>query len=195
MSKSNKLLALSGALAAGMIASPAAAEGWYGGGFVGLASVDDVELDGTGDLEFDNEFTFGGFVGKQFGENLRVEGELSYLGASPDCIGKCSTVDFDVSVLTILGNVWVDIPVGNSFTPYVGGGVGYGSVEIDTDGLGSEDDSGLAYQVGFGVRLGESRAFDVGYRYRAVSVELEDFSGDDVDATAHVFQVGWTGRF
>jgi hypothetical protein len=193
MSLKTKLLVASGAVAAGMTATPAAAEGMYFGGFVGAASVEDVDV-GFGDIQPDTSVIFGAVMGGHVTENIRVEGEASYLAINgADCEGKCAGTTFDVDTLALLGNVWFDFgDSASSFRPYVGAGVGIAAVSAES-AIGDDEESGLAYQVGGGVRLGHG--FDVGYRYRAVTVEFEDLVGDDVDANMHIVQVAWTVDF
>jgi len=195
MSAKRHIIALSGAIVASVIASPASAEGAYWGGFVGAASVDDTDLSGIGELSFDTGLIVGGVIGGHLSDNLRIEGELSYLSADAECgPGKCSSIEFDVSTLSILGNGWYDFATDSGFKPYVGGGIGMAQVNIESS-IGDGDEWGFAYQIGAGVRFGETGAFDVGYRYRGVSVEIDDLSGDDIETNAHVLQVGWTRRF
>lgn len=192
MSIKSKLVAATGAAAASMIASPAAAEGMYFGGFVGAASVEDVDL-GFGDLEVDTAFIFGAVVGNNLSDNVRIEGELSYLTGDADCDGKCAGINFDVSTLSVLGNVWVDLAdSSSSLRPYIGGGIGAAQINVDSS-LGDDDAWGFAYQVGGGVRVGNG--FDIGYRYRGVEAELDSLVGDDVEAQGHILQVGWSGQF
>lgn len=193
MSLKNKILLASGAVLAGMTATPAFAEGNYFGGFVGAALVDDNDLaDGVLDLSFDTGLMVGGVIGTHLSDNIRIEGELSYLSADGDCEGKCSG-SFDSSALELLGNAWYDFATDSGFRPYVGGGVGIAKVSFELDGI-EADETGLAWQVGAGVRLGETGAFDIGYRYRAISIDVDDVD-DEFEANAHVIQVGWTGQF
>jgi hypothetical protein len=193
MSLKTKLLVASGAVAAGMTATPAAAEGMYFGGFVGAASVEDVDV-GFGELQPDTSVIFGAVVGGHVAENIRIEGEVSYLGVNDaDCEGKCAGTTFDVDTLAILGNVWFDFGGSeSSFRPYVGGGIGYAHAEVES-AIGDDNGAGLAYQAGAGLRL--DRGFDVGYRYRVVNAELDDLVGDDVDASMHIVPVAWTVEF
>jgi hypothetical protein len=88
MSLKTKLLVASGAVAAGMTATPAAAEGMYFGGFVGAAAVEDVDV-GFGEIQPDTSLIAGAVVGKQVADNFRVELEASYLAVNDaDCEGK-----------------------------------------------------------------------------------------------------------
>ena len=71
-------------------------------------------------------------------------------------VGTCSvsgnTVSFNngggVRQMSALANIWVDLPIGKTFTPYVGGGVGVAGFELDGEGK-----AGFAWQVGAGVAV------------------------------------------
>lgn len=198
--QSSRLLA-SSALALGLVVSPALADGttgsgWYAGVFAGAAWPEDMDLSATAWIEPDTAFALGAVVGKQISSSVRGELEVSHWGAGGDigCSGKCIVTDFDVDALTVLGNVWIDIPAGHDITPYVGGGIGLGGVGID-DGASDETSWGFAWQLGAGLRfgVGPSTTIDVGYRYKTVYADANDFGyASDPDAAAHIAQVGVT---
>ncbi|MBI1384983.1 MAG: outer membrane beta-barrel protein [Rhizobiales bacterium] len=77
----------------------------------------------------------------------------------------------DVTAETILVNLWYDFDLGGGISPYIGGGIGWGSVEFDSAAvLTASDDDGFAYQLGAGVRIAATPSIDVdlGYRYKTV---------------------------
>lgn len=85
------------------------------------------------------------------------------------CGGSGNTFVIDgsrIRQLSALANIWVDVPVGNVVTPYVGGGVGIAGFEIDGEGKGK-----FAWQLGAGaaVNLGETVAVTLDYRHRQSS--------------------------
>ena len=135
-------------------------------------------------------------LGKQVAENVRAELEISNWSADADCAGKCGVTSLDLDTLSVLGNVWVDIPVGAEVTPYVGGGLGLAGLSID----GAADDGAswnFAWQLGAGVRMAvaPTTTIDLGYRYKSTTADAEDFGFPfdyDADADAHVLQVGVT---
>lgn len=71
---------------------------------------------------------------------------------SASCTVSGNRVSFDggakVRQLNALVNVWVDIPVGAGFHPYVGGGLGIAGVESEGEGKGK-----FAWQLGAGVAV------------------------------------------
>lgn len=128
-----------------MPASAAGAEGLYFGGFGGLAMVDDIDIGNI--LTVDNGFLVGGVTGTNVADNIRIEGELFYQTANAGCIGKCSSIEFDVSTLSLLGNAWVDFDAGSGVKPCIGGGLGVARVSIDSR-IAEGDDTGLAFRSG-----------------------------------------------
>lgn len=185
--------ALTGAMA-GLVPATASAEGLYFGVIGGVTAPRDIDVVNTS--TFDNGFMLGGVVGTSLTDTLRIEGELSYQRAdgTEDCTGKCSLAEFDLTTLALLGNAWVDFDTGGGVRPYVGGGLGLARVTMENT-FGKDDDTGLAYQIGLGARFGAEGQFDLGYRYRNVSADVDDFTGDEIDFEAHVLQFGWTTRF
>jgi opacity protein-like surface antigen len=185
---------------------------WYVSVFGGwsMGNDEDFDIDTTGgspsievDLEYEDGFTAGIAVGAHFNEWLRAELELSgnwhdVEGDATPLTGTGTSIDGDATALFVLANLWLDIPIGDVFRPYVGGGVGFGRLDVDVDvGTGTtagfdDNDWGFAYQLGVGVAFdfAENIAFDVGYRYKAINnaefepdaTTLDDF---EVDYSSH----------
>jgi opacity protein-like surface antigen len=111
----------------------------------------------------DDAFVGGGGIGYQFNDWLRSDVTVDYAGSySVGWLhgGKLSTVSG-------LANVYLDIPTGTSFTPYVGAGAGMTWVNND------ENDSGFAFDLtgGFAVGLTDNVTLDIGYRYVNTNAE------------------------
>ncbi|MDR2489734.1 MAG: porin family protein [Desulfovibrio sp.] len=100
-----------------------------------------------------------------------------------------------VSLQTLMLNAWVDIPTGTAFTPYLGGGVGFGFVNykarmgfVDTQGVvdsGSESSStnetNFAWSLGGGVAydVTDNWTVDLGYRYIDAGKARVSFTDED----------------
>lgn len=71
-----------------------------------------------------------------------------------------------VRQLSVMGNVWVDLPVGKTVVPYVGGGVGISGFEVDGEGKGN-----FAWQLGAGVafKLSPKFALTADFRHREIA--------------------------
>ena len=86
-----------------------------------------------------------------------------------DCPASGSTVGLSGSKLrqlNAIGNVWVDIPTGTQFEPYVGGGLGIAGFELNGDGKAR-----FAWQLGGGVayKIAPKIAITGDVRYRQAS--------------------------
>lgn len=171
---------------------------WYVSVFGGWSMADDLEIEYSGydyDVELDDGLTAGIAVGAHINEWLR--GEIEVSGNWHDVDGDDTvygyTVEGDVDAIFALANLWIDIPVGDVFRPYVGGGIGFGRLDVDLDSTGGtsvidDDDWGFAYQLGAGVAFGfsENIAFDIGYRFKGIAnadLELDTaVGGGDAEA-------------
>lgn len=99
------------------------------------------------------------------------------------CGGSGNTFVFAgsrVRQLSVMGNLWLDIPVGGSFVPYVGGGVGIAGFEVDGEGKGK-----FAWQLGAGaaIKVSSGTALTIDYRHRqtsATTIEYDSASGYNI---------------
>jgi opacity protein-like surface antigen len=192
-----------------------AGTGWYLSVFAGgvwdsfVTAEDDSDVD-TDDVEVDTDmgWLIGAAVGTHLFDNVRGEVEIS--GSSRDVTGATegatvySPLTGTVNTIALMGNLWVDLDTGSGFTPYIGGGLGVGTISavaeaapgvtaLDADGVG------LAYQVGAGVKVdvADNVALDLGYRFKGVSAEISGTGTEDTTAHigSHVVQVGLTLGF
>lgn len=123
-------------------------------------------------------YVIGGAVGTHLMPNLRGEVEVSY--SSHNVSGTATVWDStytdtgSVNTLYALGNLWYDIDVGSSFTPYIGGGAGFAvvmpNVNVDDGYIWSGSAVAPAAQLGAGVKwqVSDNMALDLGYRAKAV---------------------------
>lgn len=86
-----------------------------------------------------------------------------------------------VRQLSVMGNLWLDLPVGGRLTPYVGGGLGVSGFEVDGEGKGK-----FAWQLGAGlaVNLSQSLALTADFRHREVGkaeIAFDNVSGFRVE--------------
>lgn len=133
--------------------------GWYLRGDLGWSWAD---IDGG-----DDAFTGGGGVGYRFNRMFRADVTGDYSGSYDIDPGK-----FDA--WTVLGNAYVDIPWGDTITPYVGAGAGWGWID-GSDGLESDNGFTFALMGGVAFDITERTAIDVGYRYRNTSIDGPNF--------------------
>jgi len=170
-----------------------------GGYLPDVAKADDPQ--GTFNLEFDTGYVAGVAVGyeldptKGLGQG-RVEVAYSYLSTSVDKVefadGKIPSTG-DLTLQTLLCNVWGVYRNTSRWTPYYGGGLGLGWVQVDelkvSGQLLSDDDAyGLAYQLGLGVDYALQDQFwlDMGYRFQGVwDVDFAETGGSSFSANIH----------
>jgi opacity protein-like surface antigen len=162
-----------------VVENPAPADpsviGLYLRGDIGWSILD---VDGGDD---DDNFVVGGGIGYQFSDLFRVDITADFSGEYEVAPGA------EISTATVLGNLYFDWANDTMFTPYVGGGIGYGFV--DGSGL-AEDDDGVAYGAAAGVAVGltNNLDLDLGYRFRGI-----DISGGDTQE--HQGTVGMRVKF
>ncbi len=115
----------------------------------------------------DDALTVGLGVGYQWEDYLRADVRV-------DWSGPFDTGAVDLESTTVLGNAYIDIPLTDNITPYVGAGLGWGWVNSDGGGVG--DDSGFAYSatIGSAFTLTGNIELDAGYRFRGISIDGED---------------------
>src|SRR6478672_9845947 len=184
-------LAIAMALASTAIATPAVARdhSFYAGLEGGVMSVEDMTLDYTDAtrsiasgyvVNFGTGYDVDAIAGYDFGV-LRLEGELAYKHAGVDGVNadpRISPVTNGnlsggrVNVFSGMVNALLDFGNDNGLSGYVGGGLGWASVDLSaataTAGAHVVDDSQshFAMQAIAGVRLAVSQNIDVGIKVR-----------------------------
>ena len=111
----------------------------------------------------DNAFVGGGGVGYQFNDWFRSDVTVTYGGSYN--IGWW--YGGNVSTVSGLANVYLDIPTDSALTPYVGGGAGM--TWVNNDGT----DSGFAFDLTGGVAMDLSDNFKLDFGYRNVNTNAE----------------------
>jgi opacity protein-like surface antigen len=114
----------------------------------------------------DTSWVAGGGFGYQFNDNFRADMTTDWSGDYSIAPGA----KLDTTV--VLGNVYFDWKNDSMFTPYVGGGLGYGWAQ----GKGFKDDSGFAAGLAAGVAIDmtSNLSLDVGYRFRNIMIDGND---------------------
>lgn len=114
----------------------------------------------------DTSYVAGGGFGYQFNDNFRADVTAEFSGNYSVAPGA----KLDTTI--ILGNAYFDLKNDTMFTPYVGGGLGYGYAQ----GSGINDDSGFAagLAAGVSVDMTTNLALDVGYRFRTIMIDGDD---------------------
>jgi opacity protein-like surface antigen len=159
----------------------------YAGASAGIVIPNDLHttfgggIAGSGDFSFKAGAAGTGFVGYHFNDFLAGEGELGVASSDTDKFsgtlnGIAISAPIDGSLTTVLGfgNV-VATPLGHAnFTPYIGGGIGFASVDNTINSIGGVGVASTGRETDFAANL--MLGFDfavvdrwrVGARYRFV---------------------------
>lgn len=174
--------------ASALTASAAAAQdtGWYVRGDVG--GTFESEIDGSPNRDLDEGLALSLGAGYQVNPNIRVEGELAHLKG--DISGP---VGGDAKVLGGFANAYYDFNPGGQWKPFVGAGLGFAKVDVDSGAI-DDDDTGFAWQLKAGVAhdFSDRLTGEVAYRYVGVN-GIEAGSGPgriDGDYAANAVTVG-----
>lgn len=197
---------VNGAVVAGLVAlvapvAHAQDAGWYFGAEMGavFASDADTRIGGVGsDIEYDPGFGLLGQVGGTLPYNFRLEAELGWRRNDVDALGGASAGG-DINLLSLMGNLYYDIPTGTAFTPYIGAGLGGAHAMLDAPGIDDENDV-WAYQgiAGVDYRISEALSLKADYRYFATDdfdVRAANGSAVETEYASHNIMIGFTYRF
>lgn len=96
-------------------------------------------------------FHLGGHIQLPLGETLklRVNGDFGRYGLSDG-------IDGSWTLLGGVANIVLPITTSSALKPYVFGGVGMYNWKLDIDGIGSTDDTKLAFNIGAGYDFGKN---------------------------------------
>ncbi len=155
--------------------------GIYLGANIGAAFFDNDDVN-----KFDDGgVTLGAQLGYRWNDHIRTELELS---------GSAAGIDNSDDVLAFGGynlNGFYDfLPPSEAFVPYIGAGIGYAAIELDSDN-GDQDDAGLLSlhgEVGLTMNVNEHFAIVPSYRYTVIEEDDEGILDDDL--TSHAVRVG-----
>jgi len=153
-----------------------------------------------GSADSDAGLAFTGAAGYNFGM-FRLEGELAYQqndfntgNISFNNNNRYHSVDGDTSVWSGLVNGYFDFHNSSRFTPFVGGGIGLASIDIDTLGL-DDDDSVFAWQVGCGVAFAINDQLNLDLTYRYFATEDPEYAGLNYEFSSNNFYAGLRYQF
>ena len=185
---------------------------FYLGAWLGLnvLSSADLSFEFSRDLdaEYDHGYAGGAVLGYDYGA-LRFDFEGSYRNNSFDTVKRgddsLSGVDGDFELATALLNLYYDFESGSPTTPYIGVGLGWAEVSLDTLEAGQvllvdDEDEVAAAQLAAGCQfaLSPAMSLDVGYRFLATEdPEMTSTVGEKIETEvrSHLVLVGLTYTF
>lgn len=185
---------------------------WYVGLSGNLAYMDDADVDPGRELELDSGWGISGSIGylpplaAPF-DRLRFELEIAYRENDTDSLkvgGTTLSSDGDYSSTSYMANAYYDVATASRWTPYVGAGVGFSSVKLDSRSASlvvDDRDHVFAYQGMLGVAYSPETMpmvdWLLGYRYFAT--EDPKFTGStggiESEYSTHNLEFGAHFRF
>jgi opacity protein-like surface antigen len=169
----------------------------YVSGSIGSVILNDADVGNDGELSFDSGIVATFALGTSIGSAARVEAEIGYRQNDLDKMdfddkGSFSLNDGgDVSATSLMGNAYYDFNNESSFTPFIGGGLGFANVEYDLDNMDSkEDDNVMAYQMMLGVGYAMTEQLNIDLQYRYFATADPEIDGADVEYQTHNVMLG-----
>ena len=149
-----------------LTAAPVWSADTYLSGNLGFAFRPDSKLTGSsGKFDNDPALILNGAIGTTLQSNLRVEAELAYHTNKAD--RTTTSQDFNFSVLSLMGNAYIDIINQSKLTPFFGAGLGLGSAGASEDWRDSSDsDIVVTGQLMGGVAYDISPKASLTFQYR-----------------------------
>lgn len=142
-------------------------------------------LGGGADYMFDSEdFYWNGHFGYNLSEASSIFVELGWTGSDEDVTVGLLSTNIDVDIVPLTLNYKYEWALGNNLSWYLGGGLGGASLDIDIQGVASDDDVVFAAQAFTGLAYEFTPAFEgyLGLRYMYFdSTELFGVDVDDLD--------------
>jgi opacity protein-like surface antigen len=166
----------------------------YVSGNIGAVVVSDadVSFEGItfGEFSFDTGFGITGGIGHAYGNNLRSEVELSYRTNDLDTIKFTGPfagfgslpLNGDVSALSLMLNGYYDFTTAGVLTPFIGAGLGFSRVSVDSGTLEVDDsDTVFAYQLALGGSFTINPQLNLVVQYRFFGTSDPSFTDNDGD--------------
>ena len=172
--------------------------------FSSSATAYGVTVTAAGDLSFDTGYSASGAVGYRINKNLDAELELGYAESEYDqvkgtlnatysgttyTVSGSANVDGKVQMFSGMGNLIYKFTDSQSFTPYLGGGIGLVRIVDSIDKIGTltvngeETNTDIAANLIAGFDMPLSDSAKAGLRYRYFWADTGSKGIDD--ATAH----------
>ena len=183
-----------------LTAAPAWAQQTYLSGNIGFGIRSDSKLTG-GSGKFDNDpaIVINGAIGMKMKQNFRVEGEIGYHFNAAD--RTTTGQNFNFSMLSFMGNGYVDFPIQSPLRPYVGAGLGVAIAGASEDSFNSSDSDlvgAVQLMAGLGYDISPQATLNFGYRYFTTTDPDFSLAGPgffETEFTSHDFLFGARFRF
>ena len=179
----------------------AADDSFYLKGNLGLGMAMDTDIDnmpnaaGTAKMTYDTGFVGSLAAGYDFASPMRIEVEFMRQKNDLDRLSYDNVYgNFDEGDLTtksFLFNGFYDIDTGSPWTPFVGAGIGWSKLDLDTPAFDvSDNDDVFTYQFIGGVAYAFNEQWSVDAQYRFVGTSDATIDGADYDFNSNNLMLG-----
>lgn len=188
------------------MSSMAACGSTYIKGNIGLGIPLDSDIDnmpynaGTAEMSFDSGFLGTVAVGHDLANPFRVEGEYGWQKNDLDRLSYSNQFgnfdQGDLKIQSLMVNGYYDIDTGSSWRPFLGVGIGWAKVDLNTPALplGDNDDV-FAYQLMVGVAYAIDCEWSVDVQYRFFGTQDATIQGADFSMNSNNLMVGLRYNF
>ena len=183
------------------VSSMAAGDSMYLKGNLGVGMAKDTDINnmpeaaGTAKMTFDSGFLATIAAGYDFANPFRVEGE--YLWQKNDLDQLSYNNRFgnfkqgDLKTQAFMVNGYYDVDTGSSWSPYIGAGLGWAKLDLNTPALPfSDNDNVFAYQFMAGVTYAITDKWSVDGQYRYFGTTDATISGADFNENSNNLLIG-----
>ncbi len=183
------------------MASTAADEGFYLKGTLGIGMAMDTDVDnmpdaaGTAKVTYDPGFIASLAAGYDFANPMRMEVEFMRMKNDLDRLSYSNIygnfTEGDLTTKSFMVNGYYDIDTGSPWTPFVGVGLGWSKIDLDTPGLPIHDnDDVFAYQLMGGVAYAINENWSVDAEYRFLGTGDASISDADYNLNSNNLMLG-----
>jgi opacity protein-like surface antigen len=167
--------------------------GYYVNADGGVSILPDLKLKtstGTDHENFNTGYAYGGAVGYDNGDGMRLEIDTTHQMSQLDRLNHASA-DGHLQSTSLMVNGQVDLTHHTQFTPYVGAGIGYQNIGVQAAGL-QDSDWKPAYQAEAGLRADVSQKVSVFGEYHFSQSEAADIDSAHQHFADHGLLAGLT---
>ena len=179
----------------------AADDSFYIKGNVGLGMAMDTDIDnmpnaaGTAKVTYDTGIVASLAAGYDFANPMRMEVEFMRQKNDLDRLSYDNVYgNFDEGDLTtksFMLNGFYDIDTGSPWTPFLGGGIGWSKLDLNTPALDmSDNDNVFTYQFIGGVAYAFNEQWSVDAQYRFIGTSDATIDGADFDFNSNNLMLG-----
>ena len=183
------------------MSSMATDDAFYIKGSLGIGMAMDTDIDnmpnaaGAAKMTYDTGFVGSLAAGYDFANPMRMEVEFMRLQNDLDRLSYDNVygnfTEGDLTTKSFMLNGYYDIATGSPWTPFVGVGIGWSKLDLDTPAFPiSDNDDVFTYQFIGGVAYAFNEQWSVDAEYRFVGTGDATISGADYDFNSNNLMLG-----